>query len=416
LPASGVSVTDVLPAGYAFVSASASQGSTSGTTTVTWSVGSLASGAAASLQIVATVMAAGPYANTGAVVSLLADPAPANNISTATAMPVATVNAVNDSSVTASNTPVTTDVLANDTGDRPLDPASVTVTVASPSGTTSVNAATGAITFTPNAGFGGTASYTYRVCDTSSPTPVCDAAVVTVQVASPPLMTSSANPSVFGQPVTFTATVTGNAPTGILVFRDGATTLCSATASTSGNTATATCTTSNLSVGTHPITAAYSGDANNAAAASAVLNQTVNRASTTTTVTPPAAITLGQSATITATVAAVAPGAGTPTGTVTISDGSVSCTAPLSGGNAGCALTPTAAGTQTVTATYSGDTSFATSSGRASLLVNAPPTATPRPTPIPPPTSVPALDRWALLLLAVLTALLAAWRLRRSSR
>jgi hypothetical protein len=69
-----------------------------------------------------------------------------------------------------------------------------------------------------------------------------------------------------------------------------------------------------------------------------------------------------------------------------------------------------------VTATYSGDTSFATSSGRASLLVNAPPTATPRPTPIPPPTSVPALDRWALLLLAVLTALLAAWRLRRSSR
>jgi len=63
LNASGVVVTDPLPAGLTFVSASASQGGyTSGSGV--WSVGSLASGATATLQIVATLTQAGPHTNT----------------------------------------------------------------------------------------------------------------------------------------------------------------------------------------------------------------------------------------------------------------------------------------------------------------------------------------------------------------
>src|SRR6202022_4204753 len=61
--ATGVVVTDPLPAGMAFVSASASQGGyTSGSGV--WAVGSIASGGNATLQIVAAVSQAGPHTNT----------------------------------------------------------------------------------------------------------------------------------------------------------------------------------------------------------------------------------------------------------------------------------------------------------------------------------------------------------------
>src|SRR5262245_4506732 len=68
-------------------------------------------------------------------------------------------------------------------------------------------------------------------------------------------VTSSANPSVFGQIVTFTATVTpqfaGSTPTGTVAFLDGTSTL--GTATLSGGMATFT--TSSLAVGTHTIKA-----------------------------------------------------------------------------------------------------------------------------------------------------------------
>lgn len=90
--------------------------------------------------------------------------------------------AVADTSTTAFNTAVTTDVLANDSDDVSLNPASVTVTVASPNGTTSVNTTNGAITFTPTTGFSGTTTYTYQVCDNASPA-LCATAVVTITVS-----------------------------------------------------------------------------------------------------------------------------------------------------------------------------------------------------------------------------------------
>jgi hypothetical protein len=88
------------------------------------------------------------------------------------------------------------------------------------------------------------------------------------------ILTSSANPSQFGQAVTFTAhvTSTGPAPTGIVKFLDGATTLGSATMS--GGIAKLT--RSTLAVGTHPITAQYLADAFSAKSTSSVVNQVVH--------------------------------------------------------------------------------------------------------------------------------------------
>src|SRR6202030_816137 len=75
---------------------------------------------------------------------------------------------------------------------------------------------------------------------------------------------STANPSVFGQTVTFTAVVAAVSPgtgtaTGTVTFKEGAVTLANTVAMAAGQ---ATCTTSSLSVGTHTITASYSGDGN----------------------------------------------------------------------------------------------------------------------------------------------------------
>src|SRR5438128_9368562 len=90
---------------------------------------------------------------------------------------------------------------------------------------------------------------------------------------------SSANPSTVGVNVTFTANVSGNAPTGSVNFTDGGSTLtgCGAVAlSGVGNTRTATCSSSALSTGTHSIVASYAGDTGNSGSVSAALSQVVN--------------------------------------------------------------------------------------------------------------------------------------------
>src|SRR6185437_12179001 len=72
----------------------------------------------------------------------------------------------------------------------------------------------------------------------------------------------------------------------------------------------------------------------------------------------------GQSVTFVATVSASAPGAGTPTGTVTFLDGGTPIgTGSLSGGVARFATSELAVGSHTITAIYSGDGNFAGSDG-----------------------------------------------------
>ena len=108
----------------------------------------------------------------------------------------------------------------------------------------------------------------------------------------------------------------------------------------------------------------------------------MNKASTATTVSSSKNPSVnGQSApTFTATVAAVAPGAGTPTGTVTFKDGTKTLgTGTLSGGSATFTPSKTAlsVGAHSITAVYAGDTNFL---GSTSLVftqtVNSPPKIT----------------------------------------
>jgi Bacterial Ig-like domain (group 3) len=96
------------------------------------------------------------------------------------------------------------------------------------------------------------------------------------QASTTTSVVSSANPSVAGQAVTFTATVSpvspgSGTPTGTATFMDGSTTL--GTAVLSGGTASFT--TSALAVGTHSIKVVYSGDANFKTSTSSVLSQVV---------------------------------------------------------------------------------------------------------------------------------------------
>src|SRR5206468_6874895 len=71
----------------------------------------------------------------------------------------------------------------------------------------------------------------------------------------------------------------------------------------------------------------------------------------------------------------VTSGGGTPTGNVTVSDGTESCSATVAAGT--CPLTPTSSGSKTLTATYGGDANFAGStSAGASHTVNAAGTTT----------------------------------------
>jgi uncharacterized repeat protein (TIGR01451 family) len=83
-PASGVTVVDELPTGLSARSASASQGSCSGTTTVTCTLGDLASGASATVTIVVRPESTGSLTNTARVSGAQPDPNQANNSATQT--------------------------------------------------------------------------------------------------------------------------------------------------------------------------------------------------------------------------------------------------------------------------------------------------------------------------------------------
>src|SRR5262249_38209134 len=150
-----------------------------------------------------------------------------------------------------------------------------------------------------------------------------------------------------------------NSPTGSVAFRDRTTLLGS---SALDGTGTATFSTSNLAVGTHVLVSQYSGDTTFSASSSSALSQTINRAATTTTLTSsPNPSPAGQPVTFTA---ALSPS--TATGTVQFFDGSTSLgTAAVGSGTASLSTSSFAAGSHAVTAVYSGDGNFLTSTSFA---------------------------------------------------
>jgi YVTN family beta-propeller protein len=187
-------------------------------------------------------------------------------------------------------------------------------------------------------------------------------------------LTSSANPSVVGQALTFTSALSGTssvppgvpAPTGTVTFTvDGA--VFGSPVSLSGELAAISIT--SLVAGSHTVSAQYSGDSDYAASSSNVVTQTVNKNASGTSLSASATlVTLGQTFTLSALVAgagtgSLPPGLAAPTGSVTFFDGSTPLGSPvtLPAGPAMLSVSSLTAGTHSLTAQYSGDANFAAS-------------------------------------------------------
>ena len=236
------------------------------------------------------------------------------------------------------------------------------------------DACTISVTFTP--AVVGPRSAALSVPDNAAGSPHTAALTGTgTRAASAVLLTSSPNPSGFGDPLTLTAHVSSVAPvapTGSVTFSDGAAALGSAPVDATG---AATLATSALHAGTHQITASYSGDTN-LLASSATTVQQVNPAATTLTAKPAqvavqlpgtSGLRLSARLSVTSTGAPVAGQSvsmavdGTTVCTATTAtDGLAACTAPLT-----YLLGVTLHG---YTATYVGSADYQPATGHGGLL------------------------------------------------
>ena len=193
---------------------------------------------------------------------------------------------------------------------------------------------------------------------------------IDVRAVTTTTLSSSPNPSTYGQAVTFTGTLSssvGAPPDGETVkFRKGTTVLGTGTL----NGGSASFTTSVLPAGTNVIKAVYGGDSNFAASTSKAVSQVVNKATTTTTLASSQnPSNFGQSVTFTASVTPQF--GGTVTGSVTFSDGTTALkTVALSGGVAKFTISTLTSGAHNITATYNGSTSFIGSSASLTQTVN----------------------------------------------
>ena len=179
-------------------------------------------------------------------------------------------------------------------------------------------------------------------------------------------LASSLNPSDFGQSVTFTATVTTGTGTlstsSTVTFYDGATQLGMPIDLNSSGVATLAIST--LTVGLHPITATYSGDGQHFGSAGILTpkpDQVVNEATATTLQSSGNPSALGAKVTFTATVTILAGGIIPLDGTVTFTSGvttlcsTVTLTFAAGTYSAACSTMALAQGSDSITATYSGD-------------------------------------------------------------
>ena len=209
---------------------------------------------------------------------------------------------------------------------------------------------------------------------------------LTLNPTTTSLSASPSSPSV-GQPVTLTAVLDSLFATGTVDFTDGSSDLCTAVPLTQIDTTTnlgggieefsietgATCTTTLSTEGAHYVFATYSGDTQGDEPSQGELTVDVtNQAATTTTVSASSSTpVVGQSVNYAATVTDFA-GGPTPGGTVTFTSGSTTLCSEVqlsASGTADCAWAFQAPGSETVTATYSGDSNTFGSSGQDSVSV-----------------------------------------------
>jgi hypothetical protein len=179
---------------------------------------------------------------------------------------------------------------------------------------------------------------------------------------------SSLNPSIYGQRVTWTATVTSSGsitPTGRVNFTSNIVTIGSATLNSNG---VATLTRSNLNATSYPVTTVYKGDTNNLGSTSVFVNQVVKQTTTKATLASlPNPSAQGEAVTFTAKISSPTV---VPTGPVTFMAGkTVLGTAQLSGGKATLVISSLPVGSTRVTVTYSGNSNIAKSSASITQMV-----------------------------------------------
>ena len=196
--------------------------------------------------------------------------------------------------------------------------------------------------------------------------------------ASNTVVTSGVNPSVFGQPVTFTAAVSSSCPgsvAGSVQFQADGIALGGAQAVDGAGHASMSA--SSLLVGTHPVTALFTSSNSNVGGGSGSLGggQIVNAADTTTAVSAaPNPSEYGAPVTFTATTTINSPGAGTPSGSVQFQDNGAnigSAQNVSSGGQAVIMTSSLAVGSHTISAAFtSGSANFNNSAGNTTQTVN----------------------------------------------
>jgi len=179
---------------------------------------------------------------------------------------------------------------------------------------------------------------------------------------------SSLNPSVYGQKVTWTATVTSSGsvpPTGKVKFTWSGQTIGTATLNSNG---VATLTRSNLNADVFPLTAVYAGDSAHLGSTSTVVNQVVLETTSKTTLnSSPNPSMQGQVVTFTATISSPTV---LPRGPVTFTAGkTILGTVQLVGDKANLTISSLPQGSTKVTATYYGNSNIAKSSASVTQTV-----------------------------------------------
>jgi Big-like domain-containing protein/beta-propeller repeat-containing protein len=239
------------------------------------------------------------------------------------------------------------------------------------------------VTYTPSAVGTHTITATYSGDGSHSPSSGSTTVTVTTRTTSTTVSCVPASVSV-GNATTCTATVkdtdTGisSTPTGTVSFTSsGLGTFSGAGVCTlAAGQCSVTYTPAAVGTGTHTITATYSGDAAHASSSGSTTVTVTKRSTSTTVSCVPSTVSVGSPTVCTATVKDTDTGiSSTPTGTVSFASSGpgtfVGSPCTLAAGQCSVTYTPSAAGTHTITATYSGDAIHAPSSGTTPVTVTA---------------------------------------------
>ncbi len=207
--ATGVTVSEILPSGYTYVSDNSGGAYNSGTGQ--WSIGNLAASATVSIAITVTVNVTGNYTNIVTITGNQPDPDTGNNSDNLTIGPNYLPTANFNTASTNEDQAVNISVLANDTfgADGPNSGA-ITITDNANNGSAIVNdggtpldPTDDFITYTPAPNYYGADTLIYQICDSNGD---CDTAVVFINILpvnDPPVANFNTATTDEDTPVTF---------------------------------------------------------------------------------------------------------------------------------------------------------------------------------------------------------------------